>query len=665
MFKPQKARQGRHATETDPRRALGLKQSCDLLVAGGYFRAKMPTLSPFDRVIGGLVWCIMASNVDVDVDILYEENSSIGERIRVSEQVVRSLQQMKCPLPLQSFQIQGLDYDSILPILKWLIKQVIQTRALTGNESRLISIRTFDNVIGSHNIIIKDDQKDSAESSPQIEHLPIFPQDQFTRDATESTANYITLYTQQRKYKKRQGVMFDSIDQRVEATLLEYDDRHLRIAVDIEQQDMERTKKEQQGRGGKSSSSSSQHLQGDDLNDILGGKVHSGVDLSTIEGAELQRLQESNRLRALQGQLDSSDTSGGFRINAGLVGSLVNISEDAMRAQEANKAQGLIQQDKISFKDQKEIETQRHQKQCDQLQRKINDLTAQINTKKTEEDVIQNKFTQINTQHQDKLTAIATIQSKLKELDQIEASAENKELLAELKRLVMLNESIKKQEIMFKQSCKEQMGLYRQEIDILKAKIGSDGDDNEDMKKFKEVELLIEKETNRLEKVKEILYQRHLELLGVYHKIDEIPTRSELLQFEKRFIELYQIAATKLIETRSYFTWYNTLSTTYSYLQQELTLLESVLGNFSIGMKSEKAQVEMKNQMQAILAGVQENIDSTQSELSSTNDEELVLVEKYNRLMKKERDYYKLLKQFQQECDINTKLSQQVEQLPA
>jgi len=41
------------------------------------------------------------------------------------------------------------------------------------------------------------------------------------------------------------------------------------------------------------------------------------------------------------------------------------------------------------------------------------------------------------------------------------------------------------------------------------------------------------------------------------------------------------------------------------------------------------------------------------------------LVEKYNRLMKKERDYYKLLKQFQQECDINTKLSQQVEQLPA
>lgn len=209
------------------------------------------------------------------------------------------------------------------------------------------------------------------------------------------------------------------------------------------------------------------------------------------------------------------------------------------------------------------------------------------------------------------------------------------------------------------------MAQYRSDIDQLKAKIGAgdEGSMTEEQQKFNELEGLIAKETTRLEKIRDLLYQRHLELLAVYHKIDEIPTRSELLQFEKRFSELYQITATKLIETRSYFTWYNTLSTTYSHLQQELTLLESILNNFTIGMKSEKTQLEMKTQMKSILAVVEDNIESTQDELQAEVDQETILVEKYNKLMKKERDYYKLLKQFQQECDLNTKLSQQAEGL--
>lgn len=32
-----------------------------LLVAGGYFRARIPTLKAFDKVVGGLAWSINAS----------------------------------------------------------------------------------------------------------------------------------------------------------------------------------------------------------------------------------------------------------------------------------------------------------------------------------------------------------------------------------------------------------------------------------------------------------------------------------------------------------------------------------------------------------------------------------------------------------------------------
>ena len=39
-----------------------------LLVSAGYFRARISTLSEFDKVIGGLCWCIALSGAALDVD---------------------------------------------------------------------------------------------------------------------------------------------------------------------------------------------------------------------------------------------------------------------------------------------------------------------------------------------------------------------------------------------------------------------------------------------------------------------------------------------------------------------------------------------------------------------------------------------------------------------
>lgn len=33
------------------------------------------------QVVGGLVWAITASNVELDVDIVFQENFSIGQRM--------------------------------------------------------------------------------------------------------------------------------------------------------------------------------------------------------------------------------------------------------------------------------------------------------------------------------------------------------------------------------------------------------------------------------------------------------------------------------------------------------------------------------------------------------------------------------------------------------
>lgn len=79
-----------------------------ILLSAGYNRASFPSLSEFDKVVGGLCWCITSIGIDVDVDILFQENSTIGQRIALSEAIVTVLRIIGCPSPLQAHQIQGI-----------------------------------------------------------------------------------------------------------------------------------------------------------------------------------------------------------------------------------------------------------------------------------------------------------------------------------------------------------------------------------------------------------------------------------------------------------------------------------------------------------------------------------------------------------------------------
>ena len=42
------------------------------------------------------------------------------------------------------------------------------------------------------------------------------------------------------------------------------------------------------------------------------------------------------------------------------------------------------------------------------------------------------------------------------------------------------------------------------------------------------------------------------------------------MQYERRFVELYELVAAKLIETRKYFAMYNTLDDSYNLMNNEV-----------------------------------------------------------------------------------------------
>ncbi len=70
-------------TSTSEKLAQGaaLDALLSVLLSAGFFRVRSPKLSAFDKVVGGLCWAITASGVAVDVDVLYDEDLSLGAKM--------------------------------------------------------------------------------------------------------------------------------------------------------------------------------------------------------------------------------------------------------------------------------------------------------------------------------------------------------------------------------------------------------------------------------------------------------------------------------------------------------------------------------------------------------------------------------------------------------
>lgn len=68
-----------------------------MLITAGYFRARLP-IDPFDKVLGGMCWCITGSNNEIELE--FEDDINMGQKVRLSEKITASLQIMMCPQKL-------------------------------------------------------------------------------------------------------------------------------------------------------------------------------------------------------------------------------------------------------------------------------------------------------------------------------------------------------------------------------------------------------------------------------------------------------------------------------------------------------------------------------------------------------------------------------------
>ncbi|KAF7996361.1 hypothetical protein HCN44_001993 [Aphidius gifuensis] len=560
----------------DEEQAVKFNEIVDLLVAAGYFRARIKGISNFDKVIGGMTWCIESCNFDVDVDLLFHENLTIGQKISLTEKIVAMLPKMNCPHRIEPHQIQGLDCIHIFPVIQWLVKRSMETRKDNASFVRAFALSQFDKLYSSKNNehSMKDEQMKNIEANIQ--------------SVKQS-------YGPKRKFKRAGEAPKDEIA-RVKSTLLEYG--------------------------------------------ILpiGNIVSSVSDSGENENVNIQDTTEiNNELIKDQGQVVHLDEE---RLSASAVGNIVGLQ--AQEIVQVSELYASLSVDSSNSTNESRI-LSALEKQQSTLQKRINKLKMEHDTLTEQYNNQIEKMKKTNEKKQ-------IIEDEFLRMKEME-TPENKGMLAKLEELLAVHSGLKNQEHKFREQCKIDLVNLQNLVENIET-----CDPQEKENQIAEYDSLKES----INKTRLLLAKKNRAIASLTRKLDDVPGRSELTQYQRRFMELYNQVSAKHKETKQYYTLYNTLDDTKLYLSKELSLLNSIQENYNEAMASASGKEQFLKQFEAIIAGIKRNKDMVETRCAEEKDKRFKLNKQLVTLVEQQRKYVAAVRQLTIECRKNEALLAQL-----
>ncbi|KAM3966186.1 coiled-coil domain-containing protein 93 [Aphomia sociella] len=536
----------------------------DALVAAGYYRAQLQGLSPFDKIVGGLTWCIELCDIDVDISLLFEENLTIGKKIALTEKIVKVLPTMKCPHVIEPHQIQGLDFINIFPLILWLIKYSSEFREAKEDELRKFAVMQYEK-----NHIFESDRAMFLQKEKLLKNLAVVQ----------------NLYKPCRVRKRKGGLPANELEQ-VNSTLSEYDQRmlmHVSANKDNSKNDdgldflydYEKTLADPS----EITTETDRYIKTQESQDVAETKIHYAVLHSELTGEVSKELEMSERIK---------------------------YSEEV---EKLSKAIDTMEKDVEDFKKEHdnriEVAKQNYTSMVEKLQKITNKLM------KTDDNSDKN---------------VKKFYKSLKELAQ-----ERNELL-----------QIIQQRDRERKKLEEELKVSQDPNTVVEDKPLSP----EELKEFQE----------REEKLKSFITSMRLELAKLNREIlrysvtiDEIPGTAELLQYEKRFMELYNQVASKHRETKQYYIFYNTLYEVKLYTSKELSLLNSILDNYEEAMSSARKREDFMTQFESIVDWVNQTVRKVEDKYKNEKERKAALHNEYSRLLEIQRQYAAALKKLAEE----------------
>ena len=468
-------------------------QIVELLIQAGYFRARIQSLEPFDKILGGLAWTLTGCFYDIDID--FKDDMNLTEKIRVSEKIVAGLKSINCPFQINPIQIQGLDLKPIFQTLQWLVKRLLETRDERNEMNKKFSINYIEPKIEKPKPIQKND--DIILSAVYNELKP------------------------NRQFRPKAKLAFDYNDElRVFFGMIEFG---LNKEIAFQKQLIELLKKK--------------NLIAKDTGDEKG----TSKKASTITGNEPNKLtkEEMKTLNDLvTNNIEEISKTNNQKVNAGIIEAIFSENMTAIANEienfENSKGDEGIDQIKLMVKEKERLEQNKINilSQISTYENELNGIKQDTNAENEEINRIKNEIEQLEkTLEQNKLNKDTIIQ-RVKE-----------EKLSEEKLKFLSQKNKEKEELKtaisrFKKDCLDEKKKYDAQLENYEKKIAKLNDE-ENLQLFNEIDTSYNAEMEKNLKTKKELFEKNKEINKLTRKIQLYPSKLEIIQYQKRFQELY------------------------------------------------------------------------------------------------------------------------------
>ena len=486
----------------DPERIELYNKIVESLITAGYFRARINSLEPFDKILGGMAWILTGCFYDIDIE--FKDEMNLTEKIRVSEKIVAGLKAINCPMTLNPVQIQGLDLKPLYQTLQWLQKRLLETRDERNALNKKISVNFYD--------------KEYTE--PEEEQLKL------SNDTDEMLNAKYNVLKENRKYKPKSKLSFNYNDElRVYFGMIEFGVKD----IAFQRQFIELLKKkkivEDKNKNAKNPATAGG----------VGKMQMGGESQDKLTKEEMKILNDvmNNNIEEISNQENKQ------KVNASIIEAIFseNMAYISSEIENFDNAKGDENIDKIKL----------YAKEKERLEQNKKNIISQINQYDSE---------LANYQQQDKQEKeeIQQLQDDIEKLKQTLAQNErNKETILQRvkeeqlseEKLAFLSEKNKRKEELkaniskYKKDCLAEKKLYDAQLENYQKKIEK-LNDSENIAVFNEIDTNYNAELAKNTAKKKDLFEQNKVINKLTRKIQLYPSKLEIIQYQKRFQELYE-----------------------------------------------------------------------------------------------------------------------------
>jgi hypothetical protein len=220
-------------------------------------------------------------------------------------------------------------------------------------------------------------------------------------------------------------------------------------------------------------------------------------------------------------------------------------------------------------------------------------------------------------------------------------------------KMKIVGEKIKQREDLkvaitsFKKDCLEEKKSYDSQLQVIEKKIEK-MNDVENTQVFEEIDKNYQNEYDKLVIRKKDLFDQNKIINLLTRKIQVFPSKLEIIQYQKRFQELYDQINSLSEKSRKILNEINAREEVYKLLNQKLEIFIQLKDAYK-NSKSKKDKENFKESLNSVLSSITESVQKSTEKLKQFNKSIEDNQSKLNDLQIYENKYMKLIKEYNKE----------------